>query len=48
MYYKTLQPNGFNKFNREMIFYNQKGNVLQKLLLLHNILFKGIFCTKKL
>jgi len=28
-----------------MIFNNQKGKVLQNLLLLHNILFKKIFCT---
>jgi hypothetical protein len=37
-----------NKLNKEMIFNNQKGKVLQKLLLLHNIFLKRIFCTKKL
>ncbi len=45
MHYKTLQPIAFNKLNREMIFNNQKGKVLQKLFLLHNILLKRIFCT---
>ncbi len=42
-----LQPSALNKLSREMIFNNQKGKVLQKLLLLH-IFFKRIFCTKKL
>jgi hypothetical protein len=43
-----FQPSAFNKLNREMISNNQKGKVLQKLFLLHNILLKKFFCTKKL
>jgi uncharacterized protein YutE (UPF0331/DUF86 family) len=43
MHYKTLQPSAFNKLNKEMIFNNQKGKVLKKLFLLHNILLKMSF-----
>jgi hypothetical protein len=48
MHYKTFQPNAFNKLHKEIIFDNQKGKVLQKLLLLHNIFLKKIFYTKKI
>jgi hypothetical protein len=44
MHYKMLQPSALNKLNKEMIFNNRKGKVLQKLFLLNNILFKRIFC----
>jgi hypothetical protein len=43
MHYKTLQPSALNKLNKEMIFNNWKGKVLQKLFLLDNIFFKRIF-----
>jgi hypothetical protein len=48
MHYKTLQPSALNKLNKEMIFNNQQNKVLQKLFLLYNILFKKIFCTRRL
>jgi hypothetical protein len=47
MHYKTFQLNARNKLNKEMIFDNQKGKVLQNLFLLHNIYLKRIFYTKK-
>jgi len=47
LHYQTFQLNIFNKLNVQMVFDNKETQILQKIFLMHIILFERIHAPPK-